>query len=106
MGVIPIEWTGGGELGVSSSRYDGEIKDVSRGCDTAHFFKSMLTELLFGNGNVDIGARIRNDNSSVVEHVHSINSFKKERRLNGFLESNRGESLVRHISYYGPLKNI
>ena len=32
---------------------------------------------------------MRNDNSSLVEHVHSINPVDKESRLNGFLESNR-----------------
>ena len=44
-----------------------------------------------GNGNIDIETRFRNGNSSVVEHVHSINSVTKERRPNGLLESNGGE---------------
>ena len=35
-----------------------------------------------------IGAGIRNDNSIVVEHVHSINSVTKGRSMNCFLESN------------------
>ena len=72
------------------------------------FLKSTLSELLFRNGNIDIETRIRNDNSSVVEHVHSINAVAKGRRLNGFLESNMegmgGESPVRLIAYNGPSK--
>ena len=40
---------------------------------------------------MEIETRIRNDNSSVVEHVHSINAVAKGRRLNGFLESNSEE---------------
>ena len=30
----------------------------------------------------------RNDNSSIAEHVHSINSATSERRLNSFIERN------------------
>ena len=37
---------------------------------------------------MDIGAEIRNGNSSVVGHVQSINSLAKERMLNGLLGSN------------------
>ena len=50
----------------------------------------MLYELLFGGGNISIETMIQNDNSSVVERVHSISSVAKELRLNRFLESNRG----------------
>ena len=57
--------------------------------DTALFLKSTLDGLLFGSGNVEIETRIRNDNSSVVEHVRSINSDSQDRMSNGFLESNR-----------------
>ena len=46
----------------------------------------MLDALLIGNGNIEIEAGIRNDNSSVVEHIHSINSVAKERGLTGSLE--------------------
>ena len=56
----------------------------------------MISMLLFGNGNIDIGARIRNDNSSVLEHVRSINSVTTERRLNGVPESNREELETNH----------
>ena len=55
----------------------------------ALFLKSMLSELLDVDENVDIVARIRNDNSSVVDHVHSIKSVTRGRRLDGFLETNR-----------------
>ena len=58
----------------------------------ARFLKSTQSGLLFGNGNVDIGARIRNGNSSVVGHVRPINSVTKERRSGVFLESNKVES--------------
>ena len=51
------------------------------------FLKSTLSELLFGNGLVATDTRIRRDNFSVVEHVHSIKLVAKERRPNGFLES-------------------
>ena len=59
------------------------------------------------DGNVDIDTRIRSDNSSVVEHVRSINTVAKERMPNGLLESNRGEMetnpwlVLSHIA--GPL---
>ena len=49
----------------------------------------MLSELLFGIGNVDKETRLRNGNSSVVELVRPINSVTMERRMGGFLESNR-----------------
>ena len=61
----------------------------------------MLSELLFGN------AIIRNDNSNVVEHLHAINAVARERRSDGFLESNREEAetnpwlALSHIT--GPL---
>ena len=65
---------------------------MRRGSDTSRFLKSMLAELLFGNDNIGVGAMIRNDNASVVEHVHSINSVMRGRRLNVFPGSNREES--------------
>ena len=45
-----------------------------------------------GGGNVDIGARIRYDNSCVAEHVHSIKSVTKVRGKRGVPESNKEES--------------
>ena len=66
------------------------IQALCHGFDTARFVTSMLSELLFGNGNVDLRTMIRNDNPSVVEHVHSINPVTKERILNGFPESSMG----------------
>ena len=35
--------------------------------------------------------RVRNDNSSVATHAHSINSVTTDRRLNILLECRRGE---------------
>ena len=48
----------------------------------------MLAGFLFGNENIAIETRMRNENSSDVARVHSINSVAKERMPNGFLESN------------------
>ena len=58
---------------------------------TARFVKSMSAGLMFGNENAQIETGMRNDNSSAVDHVHSIRSVTKDRRSNGFLESNREE---------------
>ena len=41
---------------------------------------------------MEVETRIRNDNSGVVGHVHSINSVTEARRLNGLLESNSEDS--------------
>ena len=73
----------------ATSSYAGEIRAAFRGFPTTRFLKSTLSELMFGNGNVGISPRIRNDNSSVVEHVHSINAVTKERRSNAFQGNNR-----------------
>ena len=62
---------------VETSSYSGDIHDVFSGFESDRFLKSALSELLFGNGDVDIATGIRNDNFSVVEHVHSINSVQK-----------------------------
>ena len=71
-------------LRVATSSYAGEIHDVLPGFDTARFLRSTLTEFLLGSGVVAIDTRIRNDNLSVVEHVHPANSVTKQRRPNGF----------------------
>ena len=81
-----------GILRVETSSYSGKIEDSFLGFDTARFVKSTLYGLVSGNGIVEIETSTRNDNSSVVEHVHSINSVTKERRSDGFLESNRDGS--------------
>ena len=73
----------------ATSSYAVEIQAAYRGFDTSRFVKSALSEIMSGNENVEIVARIRNDNPSVVEHVRSINSVSKARRLNGFIEINR-----------------
>ena len=56
----------------------------------------MVSVLLFGNGDVGIETRIRNDNPCVVAHVRPINSVTKERMSNGFLESNRAGPETNH----------
>ena len=40
---------------------------------------------------MDVGARIRNDNSIVVEHVNPINPVTAERTLCGLIDSNRDD---------------
>ena len=65
---------------------------VSRFRPGAVFVKSTISELLFGNDNVDIETRILNGNSSVVEHVHSINYVANGRTSHGFVESNIGDT--------------
>ena len=80
-----------GRLRVAASIYSGEMQAAMRGPGAARFLKTTLEELLFGNGDIGIEARIRNGNSSVVEHAHSINSVEKDRRPIGCAESNREE---------------
>ena len=87
----PIAWDSGRILTVATYSYAGGIRAVSHGFGAACFLKSTLTELLFGNGYIDIATRIINDNSIVIDHVHSVNSVAKERRLTGPLESKRYE---------------
>ena len=107
---IPISRTSGGVLRVATSSYAGEIQAEFHGFGAARCLKSMLSELLFGNDNTDIVTRIRNDNSSAVEHAHSINSAAKYRRLNGFISINREDlgrkSPVSLIKYNGGAKNF
>ena len=64
---------------VETSSYAWEIRAAFRGFVTARFLKSILSELLFGNGKVEISTRIQSDNSSFVEHAHSINPGTKVR---------------------------
>ena len=70
-----------GALRVATPRYEGGIQAAFHGFDTARLLKSTLGGMVFGNENIEVVARIRNDNSSVAEHVHSINSIAKGRRL-------------------------
>ena len=90
LGGLPIDWDSVVILNVETSSYAGEIQDLFLGFDTSRCLKITLSGLSFGNGNIATETRIRNDNSGVVEHAHSINSVANERRLGGFLESNRG----------------
>ena len=56
----------------------------------------------FGNVGCAINTYVRNDNSDAVSHMDSMNAVTREKRLNGFLESNRGviiESMVRSRLY-------
>ena len=49
----------------------------------------LLAELTFGNIGVEIPTYVRNDNSDALHHADSVNTATNEKRLNGFLESNR-----------------
>ena len=57
------------DLRVETSSYAGEIQAAFRGFDTVLFLRSLLAGLLIGNENVDVWAKVRNDNPIVVEHV-------------------------------------
>ena len=46
-----------------------------------------------GNKGVDVETRLINDNSIVVENVHSINSVTNARRSNICLERNAGDKI-------------
>ena len=54
----------------------------------------MLAELLFGNVGCSINTYVGNDNSDAVYHMDSMNTVANEKRLNGFLESNREQLLL------------
>ena len=66
LGCAPISRASGRSLGVETSSDAWEIQSASRGFGTARLLISILSELLFGNGNIDIVKRMRNDNSIVV----------------------------------------
>ena len=100
---IPIAWSTGGILtGGWTSSYACEIQAAFRCFGDARFLKISPSELR-ANENVDIETRIRNDNSIVVEHVHSINSVTKERRMRGLVGSNIEEL---DINQWLALSNI
>ena len=52
--------------------------------------KGLVAELLFGNIGVEIPTYVRSDNSTVAYQVDPANAVTSEKRLAGFLESNRG----------------
>ena len=57
--------------------------------------KGMLAELTFGNMGVETPTYVRNDNPDALYQVEFVITATKEKRLNGFLESNR-EGLERN----------
>ena len=57
----------------------------------AMMLKGLLDELLFGNIGVGISTYVRNDNLKILRQVESSKSVATEKRLSGFLESNREE---------------
>ena len=62
-------------------------KAARRGFYTEIVLGSLLVEVLWRNANADDGGEVRSDNSSVVEHVHSVSSVTKERMSGGSLDS-------------------
>ena len=57
----------------------------------ARMLKGLLDELLFWNIWVSIPTYVCDDNSTLVYQVDSANTVTNEKRLNGFLGSNREE---------------
>ena len=91
LGGTPIAWTSGGSLRAATcnillrrgnTRFVAWIRRFS-------FRKEYVTRVTYWIGNVAVESGIRNDNSRVLEHVHSIKLVTKERRSIGFLGSNR-----------------
>ena len=60
--------------------------------------KGLIAGILFGNLWVEIPTYVRNDNSEVVYQAHSINTVTNAKRLNNFLESNRGFENTERLS--------
>ena len=76
---------------VPTSSYAGEIKALSYAFDVTRMLNGILEELLYGNIGVRMPTYVRNDNSAVAYQVDSANTATNEKRINGFLESNRDE---------------
>ena len=66
-----------------------EIQAAFYGFDMAWMLNGLLAELLFGDIMVEIPKYVRNDNSTAAYQVDSPNTVTNEKRLSGFLESNR-----------------
>ena len=71
----------------ATSSFPGAMRESRHGFDASILFKSSLSDFLFGDGNSGVETEVRNGNSCVVEHVHSINSVKGERSSGGLPES-------------------
>ena len=56
------------------------------GFDTARLLKSLAGGLLVGDAGVDVETSVMGGNSSVVVHVHPINSVSNGRGISSFLE--------------------
>ena len=61
------------------------------GFDMKRMSKCLLSELTFGVSGAEIPTYVRNDNSDAVYQVDPVNTVTNEKRLNGFLASNREE---------------
>ena len=75
---------------VATSSFAGEIQAVFYGFDMARMLKGLLAELLFGSVGAEIPTYVRNDNSTAVYQVDSADTVTNAKRLNGFLQINRG----------------
>ena len=81
---------------VYTSSYAGAIRALFYGFDMARMLKILLSELTFANIGVSIPTYVRSDNSDAVRQVDSVNTATNGKRLNGFLESNRGGELEKN----------
>ena len=59
----------------------------------AMLLKGLLAELLFGNIGVEIPTYVKNDNNNngILQQIEPTGTVSNEKRLNGLLESNRGD---------------
>ena len=88
---VADSWVSNKSPRVAKSSFPGEIQAVFYGFDMARMLEDLMAELLFGNIGVGIPTFARNDNSTVVYQVGSVNAVTNEKRLNNFLERNREE---------------
>ena len=74
-----------------TSSYAGETQSLFYVFDMAMMLKGLLAELTFGNMGAAIPTYVRNDKQDAVYQADSVNTTTNEKRLSGYLESNREE---------------
>ena len=79
---------------VETSSWASGIQALFRGFGDDRFLQSTAGDLLHGDATVDLETGIRNGNSAVVEHVHSINPVTKARRTNPPWEVIKKSSII------------
>ena len=66
----------------------------------------VLSEILFGNIGAGIPSYVRNDNADAACQLDSANTVDNEKRINSFVESNRGsrkQQMVDRAVYPGGI---